>query len=153
MTKSLPTLTLSIKFYSNPSPDDPVWYMDNRSLSYGFKYLNVTSANRISPILHDIEVMVDGYVSTLTIRNYSMNDNGIYTFIVRNSFSVTEESIVINSNGKFIQFSLFQFFYREAKTFKKHETYILTAIAITLLSVFMENENWCCVLNWKRWKY
>jgi hypothetical protein len=41
----------------------------------------------------------NGFISTLNILNYTDIDEGTYTFVVKNNFSVTEERITAKNSG------------------------------------------------------
>jgi hypothetical protein len=92
-------MSIFVQFHSEPFPDDPAWLFGNKTLTVGPKYSKETISSRITLILHDQNVVVDGFISTLNIFNYTDIDEGTYTFVVKNNFSVTEEMITAKNSG------------------------------------------------------
>lgn len=92
-------MSLFVQFHSAPFPDDPAWLFRNKTLTVGPKYSKETIASKITLILHDQNVVVDGFISTLNILNYTDIDDGTYTFVVKNNVSVVEETITTKNSG------------------------------------------------------
>ena len=88
-----------MQFHSEPFPDDPAWLFGNKTLTVRPKYSKETISSKITLILHDQDIVVDGFISTLNILNYTDIDDGTYTFVVKNNFSVTEEKMNTKTSG------------------------------------------------------
>lgn len=91
-------MSIFVQFHSEPFPDNPSWLFGNTTLTVGPKYSKETIASRITLTLHDQNVVVDGFISTLNIINYTDIDDGTYTFVVKNNVSVVEEKITTKNS-------------------------------------------------------
>lgn len=83
---------LSVTFFSQPFPRDPMWHYNNEPVALGSQFLQTTTYSPVQVRQHRVIVNQEGFISNLTVPEAGI---GVYKCVILNSFGQAHQLFVI----------------------------------------------------------